>query len=365
MLLCEVTMEVRACPDEAFVDRLPEIDAMFEVGGIPVPLILLPVGSEELVMGKGVVSLGAKELIVLLFVDDEMGDDPELGTVKELGTLKVMFVALPGVRDELVSGKGVIVLVTLAVTLPVGMEEFVAGKGVVSLPPEPGVDDMRLLVRLPVGLTTEAEEFVNGNGAVSLALADVLVVKIDSVVAGVPELEVAEDVAVIPVPNELLDGFSRVVVEFIDVKVLVISALIEPVMLVGYGVETGMDSPEVDTPVTFDCPLVGLVRGLDVLVIGYGTVSLVLNELMEPVDSGGGDTDPAPEIEVTVLLNGPLVCPPDGVDEFVRDNGVVSVTLIGDPVVVGIEFVNSELVNIPGLSIELVCPLGLVEFERG
>ncbi|KAK5626927.1 hypothetical protein RRF57_002642 [Xylaria bambusicola] len=106
-----------------------EIGPVLDVEGIEVPLIPLPVGSVEFVIGKGVTSVGVTEPAVLPFIDDVIGNGSEAGIVKEPGTLEEMLVAPPGGSDEFVSGKGVIVLVMLAV----GIEELVKEDTVISL----------------------------------------------------------------------------------------------------------------------------------------------------------------------------------------------------------------------------------------
>lgn len=105
---------------------------------------------------------------------------------------------------------------------------------------------------------------------------------------------------------------------------------------------------------------------------GYGVVSLGLEELLGPVDSGiGSDVNPSPEVEPAVLLSRLLVGPLVSTDEFVRGS-VVSVALIEMLVIVGIEVdepVSGGAVENPVLNIELAGLVGpgavIVEFGRG
>lgn len=258
-------------------------------------------------MGKGVVSLAGRELAALVFAGNVVENGPEAGIVKEPGTPAEVFVALADGNDEFVSGKGGIVLVTLAVCI----EELVKGYGVVSLALRLDPGDTGMLVELAVRT-----------------------------------------------------------VEFADTTGLVAPVLTEPVVFVGDDVGIGMDSVlEVDAPVVLVWLFVGLGIGIGVFVNEYGMVSLALEELTEPVDSGIGDVNPSIEADTTVPLGRPLVSPPVRADEFVGGNGVVSVVLIEDSVVVGIRLVNDGTVENPVLSIELVGAVGpeatTVEVESG
>ncbi|KAI1278861.1 hypothetical protein F5Y07DRAFT_406540 [Xylaria sp. FL0933] len=325
-VFCEAATEVVACPGcGPFIDSLAETEPTPELVSTPVPPaeppVGPPVGSEEFVIGKGVTSLAATELPMLVLVDNVTENDPETGIVDELGTPKDVFVAVADESDEFVNGKGVAVLVALTV----GIEELAKGYRLVSVELGLDPDDKGTLVspaEPPVGLKTCVEELVSGNGAVSLALAEV----------------------------RLAVG-------------------IEPVLFAGNGVEMGMDSVlKADVLVMLDWVLVGFVTGVDVFVKGYGMVSLALEEIPEPVGYAIDDVNGPSEAEPAVPLSGPPVGVPISVDEFVRENSVVSVAPIEDPVIVGIKLGDEGNVENPVLIIEFD-PVGpgvaTVEFRIG
>ncbi|KAI1351251.1 hypothetical protein F5Y01DRAFT_304751 [Xylaria sp. FL0043] len=210
--VCEVfwedATEVVACPGcGPFIDSLAETDPTLELVATPVlpaePPVGPPVESEEFVIGKGVTSLAATELPMLVLVDNVTENDPEIGTVNELGTPKDVFVAAAE-NVEFVSGKGVAVPVALAV----GIEELAKGYRLVSVELGLDPDDKGTLVspaEPPVGLTTCVEELVSGNGAVSLALVEVRLAVGIGVVTVDSETSVAEESAAL---GELLVGFA-------------------------------------------------------------------------------------------------------------------------------------------------------------
>ncbi|KAJ2997658.1 hypothetical protein NUW58_g583 [Xylaria curta] len=329
----------------------------------PVPVTEPPVGpvvgSEEFVMGKGVIWL-MTELMALAFVDNVTDNDSEAGIVEELGALNELFVALADITEEFVNGKGR-VSVTLKETLVRLMIEPVPP----TLGPRP--DDVGVLAGPFVGPVTGAEEFVAGNGAVSLTLTEVrLLTDSDNADVVGPRPKDVEELTAL---NELFVGLM---VEFVNGKGAVSAVLEELALFVRTDVGIKLDPVlEVGVPVELDSLFVGLAVRTDVLVNRNEVVWLVLGELKGPVDSDmDGNADDSSEVETAVPLGRLLVGLIVKADESVRGNGVASVALMTFPVVVGIEVepVNRGTVENSVLGIELVGPVNpevSVEFERG
>ncbi|KAI1423909.1 hypothetical protein F5Y12DRAFT_785730 [Xylaria sp. FL1777] len=262
----------------------------------------------------------------------------------------------------------------------------------------------------PVGPTDGSEEFVIGKGVTSLAVTGlVALVFIGHSVENEPE---AGTVKELDTPKEVFVTLANESDEFVSGKgVIALVALAVGVEELVKGYRLVSPALKLDPDVTRKLvsppePLVGLTAGAEEFVKGNGAVSLPLTEfvdakgvvtpvLTEPVMSGtdvGIDMDSALEVDVpvvldklgtdgvnhspevgpAVLLNRLLVIPPVGAEEFVRGNGIVSVGLIENSVVVGIEFVNDDTVENPVLNNEFVGPVGpvgpgatTVEFESG